>query len=85
MAMHIPSFHSISRISEWLVTLSVGIIITSIITLVLASYENLQYLFVGGTDDVLYEIDSVVGSSSPNSPEPWAVYQTEPFFEGATS
>jgi hypothetical protein len=64
MAMHIPSFHSISRISEWLVTLSVGIIITSIITLVLASYENLQYLFVGGTDDVLYEIDSVVGSIS---------------------
>ena len=64
MAMHIPSFHSISRISEWLVTLSVGIIITSIITLILASYENLQYLFVGGTDDVLYEIDSVVGSIS---------------------
>ena len=64
MAMHIPSFHSISRISEWLVTLSIGIIITSIITLILASYENLQYFFVGSTDDALYEIDSVVGSIS---------------------
>ena len=64
MAMHIPSFHFISRISEWLVTLSVGIIITSIITLILASYENLQYFFVGSTDDALYEIDSVVGSIS---------------------
>jgi len=41
-----------------------SIIITSIITLILASYENLQYLFVGSTDDVLYEIDSVVGSIS---------------------
>ena len=64
MAMRIPSFHSISRISEWLVTLSVGIIITSIITLILTSYENLQFLFVGGTDDALYEMDAVVGSIS---------------------
>jgi hypothetical protein len=64
MAMHIPPFHSISRISEWLVILSVGIIITSIITLILTSYENLQFLFVGGTDDALYEMGAVVGSIS---------------------
>lgn len=64
MAMHIASFHSISRISEWLVILSVGIIIASIITLILTSYENLHFLFVGGTDDALYEMDAVVGSIS---------------------
>jgi sensor histidine kinase YesM len=68
MTMHIRPFHSISRVSKWLVNWSIASIVTTFIFLVLASYQNIQFfssnedkVLGSGSDFILSGIDSVIG------------------------
>ncbi len=68
MTMHIRPFHSISRVSKWLVNWSIASIVTTFIFLLLASYQNVQFfsstgdkLLESGSDFILSGIDSVIG------------------------
>src|SRR6266540_5226992 len=68
MTMHIRPFHSISRVSKWLVNWSIASIVTTFIFLLLVSYQNVQFfsstgdkLLESGSDFILSGIDSVIG------------------------
>lgn len=57
MALVSPSFRSISKVSIWLVKLSIIGIFASIALLILQFYESLQFLFTDVMDPILLDIE----------------------------
>ena len=57
MASPTASFSSISKISKWVVWWTIFDILTSIIALILLSYENLQYLVASVIDTTILDIN----------------------------
>lgn len=57
MALVSPSFRSISKVSIWLVKLSIIGIFASIVLLILQFYESLQFLFTDVMDPILLDIE----------------------------
>ena len=61
MSLLLPSFSSISKESRWAVNWSIVAICTSIILLILQSYESFQFLFTNMIDNVILDLEGYLG------------------------
>lgn len=68
MTMHMRPFRSINRISKWLVNWSIASIVTTLIFMVIALYQNVQFFITGegkflegGPGFILSTIDGAIG------------------------